>query len=257
MKTVEESAVMALDGTDKELFFYLPDILQDLWEIGSDPDVIIEAVRKHKVKESPALQLLDLGCGKGAVSIRVAEKLGCKCFGIDAIEEFIREAEKKALEHRVDELCTFAVGDIRKMIDTAARYDIVVLGSIGPVFGDYFSTLTSTSRVLENDGIIIVDDGYIPSESDYTHPQILRKDAVLKQIGDAGMRLIDEIIIQQEDIKSSDDYIFSKIENRCKELIRKYPDKKKLFEGYIEKQQEENDALENRIVCSTMIIKRQ
>ena len=52
MKSVEESAVVALDGTDKELFPYLPYILQDLWETGSDPDVIIEAVRKHKVRES-------------------------------------------------------------------------------------------------------------------------------------------------------------------------------------------------------------
>ena len=256
MKSLEESAVVALDGTDKALFPYLPYILQDLWEIGSDPDVIIEAVRKHKVKAS-ALQLLDLGCGKGAVSIRVAEALGCRCFGIDAIKEFIREAEQKASEHRVDELCTFAVGDIRKMIDSAARYDIIVLGSIGPVFGDYFSTLTRTAKVLGNDGIIILDDGYIPSDSEYTHPHILRRDAVLKQIGDAGMCLIDEIIIQQEDIKSSDGYIFGKIENRCNELIHNHTGKRHLFESYILKQREENDVLENHVICCTMIIKRQ
>lgn len=256
MLSVEESAVVALDGSDKELFPYLPYILQDLWEIGSDPEIIIKAVKRHKGKES-ALKLLDLGCGKGAVSVRVAEELGCECFGIDAIEAFIREAEQKASEHGVDELCTFAVGDIRKIIGTAARYDIIVLGSIGPVFGDYFSTLTSISRVLEDDGIIIVDDGYIPSDSDFAHPQVLRRDAILKQISDAGMRLVDEIINQPEDIKSSDDYIFEKIENRCQELIRQYHDKKQLFEGYIEKQREENDVLENRIVCSTMIVKRQ
>ncbi|MBD3315988.1 MAG: methyltransferase domain-containing protein [Chitinivibrionales bacterium] len=256
MLSVEESAVLALDGTDKELFPHLPYILQDLWEIGSDLDAIIKAVRKHNVNPF-ALQLLDLGCGKGAVSIRVAEALGCKCFGIDAIEEFIREAEQKAAEHKVDELCTFVVGDIREMIDSAARYDIVVLGAIGPVFGDYLSTLTRTSQVLEKDGIIIIDDGYIPAESDYTHSQILRRDTILKQISYAGMRLVDEIIIQPENIKSSDDYIFEKIESRCKELICKYPQKKHFFEGYIEKQRVENDVLENRIVCSTIVIKKQ
>ncbi len=41
MKSIEESVVTAMDGTDIELFHFLPYILQDLWEIGADPDVII------------------------------------------------------------------------------------------------------------------------------------------------------------------------------------------------------------------------
>ncbi len=47
MKTVEESVVTAMDGSDKELYPFLPYILQDAWELGADPDTIIGLVRKH------------------------------------------------------------------------------------------------------------------------------------------------------------------------------------------------------------------
>ncbi len=254
MKSIEESAVTALDGSDTEIFPFLPYILQDLWEIGSDPLMIIEAIEKHTGQPS-TLEILDLGCGKGAVSIRVAEKLYCRCLGIDAIKEFIQEANKKASKYGVANLCTFEQADIRKRIDTLASYDVVVLGSIGPVLGDCYSTLTRLSKVLKQGGIIIFDEGYILPDSDYVHPQIMRKDAILKQIKDAGMNLIDELFGPPDAIRTSDDLIFDKIEHRCKELIQKYPNKRSLFEDYIKKQIEENDVLENRIVCSTMVIK--
>ncbi|MBU4494246.1 MAG: class I SAM-dependent methyltransferase, partial [Acidobacteria bacterium] len=62
-KTIEESVVTAMDGADSNLFPYLPYILQDLWEIGSSPEVIIELIRKH-TNDYSSLKILDLGCGK-------------------------------------------------------------------------------------------------------------------------------------------------------------------------------------------------
>ena len=47
MKTIEESVVIAMDGSDKELFPFLPYILQDVWEIGADPDAIIKLIKKQ------------------------------------------------------------------------------------------------------------------------------------------------------------------------------------------------------------------
>ena len=84
MKTIEESVVTAMDGSDKELFPYLPYILQDLWEIGADPTIIIKLIDK-RFPNSDKLKVLDLGCGKGAVSIKVSQKFGYHCLGIDAV----------------------------------------------------------------------------------------------------------------------------------------------------------------------------
>ncbi len=70
------------------------------------------------------------------------------------------------------------------------------------------------------------------------------------------MKLLDEVIIKKDEIKDSSDYIFKKLKRRCKELIKRYLDKKMLFENYIKKQEEENDVLEIKVVCSTMAISR-
>lgn len=255
MKSVEENVVMAMDGSDIELFPFLPYILQDLWKMGSDPEVITKLIGKHFTKNDH-LKVLDLGCGKGAVSIEVAHKLGCNCHGIDAIPEFISYAQKKAVEYNVEHLCKFETGDIRKTIKESKLYDVIILGSIGPIFGDYFTTLSTLLKCLNDSGMFMIDDGYIEDNSDYIHPLICKKHEVMQQIDLAGMKLIEEVIIKSDHIKESDVFIYDNIKKRCIELINKHPEKKYLFENYIKKQEEENDVLENKVICSTMAIKR-
>ena len=145
MKPIEESVVIAMDGSDQKLFPYLPYILQDLWEIGADPEIIIGLIKKY-FDNYTDLKILDLGCGKGAVSIKISKTLGCKCYGIDAVPEFIKYAQYKADEFQVSHLCKFEPGDIRKKIEKLTDYDIIILGAIGPVFGDYYKTLSTLSK---------------------------------------------------------------------------------------------------------------
>lgn len=254
MKTLEESVVQAMDGSNIELYKYLPYILQDLWEIGSSPKIIIEMIKKH-TKNYELLQVFDLGCGKGAVSIQLAKELKCKCIGIDAIKEFITEANNKAMEYNVKKLCKFKVGDIRIEIKQIENFDVIILGSIGPVLGNIFETLIKIKKCIKEDGLIILDDGYIDDNSKYKDPVIQKKEEIMKQIDNAEMELIDETIISNNEIKESDEWIFEKIKNRCNELLEKHPDKKEIFLQYIRDQERENEILENKIVCSTMIIK--
>jgi cyclopropane fatty-acyl-phospholipid synthase-like methyltransferase len=256
MKSLEESVVTAMDGSERELFPYLPYILQDLWEIGTSPEVIINLVQKH-AKEYSQLKVLDLGCGKGAVSVKLAHKLKCKCYGIDGIKEFIDEAKIKAKAYKVDSLCRFEVNDIRLRVDTLSDFNVVILGAIGPVFGDYYSTLITLSKCLSKNGIIIVDDAYIENDSDYTHPLIQKKGVIIEQTKKAGMRLVDEVIFKGDEIKDSDEVMLEKLKKRCRELIKKHPDKSILFENYIKKQEEENDVLETKAVCSIMVMGRE
>lgn len=255
MKSLQESVLAAMDGTDVAQIEFFPYILQDLWEIGTDPVTVIELVRKHQSNYS-SLHILDLGCGKGAVSVKLARALGCSCLGIDAIPEFVDIAREKAAAFGVDHLCRFETGDMRSRDKELSGADVIVLGSVGPVFGDYYRTLNALSPYLKQDGIIIMDDGYVEHDSRFSHPLIQQRDAILRQISDSGMRLMDEIILDRQAIKESDDYIFQKVEQRCRELIQRHPDKKTIFENYIQKQIEENDVLENRITCSIMVIGR-
>lgn len=255
MKSIEESVVTAMDGSDIELFPFLPYILQDVWEIGSDPELIINLIKKQPEHKN-FQRVLDLGCGKGTVSIKIAKEFGYQCFGIDAVPEFINYAKKKAIEFKVQHLCTFESADIREKVKNLPEFDTIILGSIGPVFGDFYTTMTTLSPYLRDNGIIILDDGYIENDSEYSHPLIYKRVEVLRQVESTGMKIVDEKIAGKESIKESDDYIFDFIKMRCEELIEKYPEKQHIFTNYIKKQQKENDVLENKKICSTMIIKK-
>ena len=85
---------------------------------------------------------------------------------------------------------------------------------------------------------------------------MLKKQDLLHLINEAGMKLIEDDIMQSDRIKDSDDHIFSNLKKRCMELIVKHPDKEELFKNYIKKQVEENEVLENKVVCTTLVIKR-
>ncbi len=253
MKSLEESVVVAMDGSDVALFPFLPYILQDVWEMGASPKIIIDLIKKHSSNYSN-LRLLDLGCGKGAVSIKTAEELHCNCVGVDALEVFIKEANDKAAQHGVSNLCKFKTADIRHEIKNLRNFNIILLGAIGPVFGDYYSTLTAIKPCLNQNGIIIIDDGYIEDDSNFKHSLIEKKSVIVEQISKAGMQLIDEVIIGKDTVRELEENLFPSIQKRCLELINKYPEKQQLFINYINKQKQEADALENKITCATILL---
>ena len=95
MKTTEEKLAKSLTAESTELIPHLPYLLQDLWEMGSSPKDMLELVRKH-IHVSMKTKVLDLECGKGAVSVYLAKELGRRVKGIDLIPEFIDVALEKA-----------------------------------------------------------------------------------------------------------------------------------------------------------------
>jgi len=135
MKTIEESVIYAMDGSDVDLLPFLPYILQDLWEFGTSSDVIVTQLKNLNFDNLKQLNVLDLGCGKGAVSVKLAHNFGFKTVGFDAVPDFIDFAKLKAKEYNVAHLCSFFVEDIRKIIGEQKDFDIIILGAIGNVFG--------------------------------------------------------------------------------------------------------------------------
>jgi len=245
-----------MDGEGPEIVPYLPYILQDAWELGTPPGTVIDLVRRHMTNWD-RLRVLDLGCGKGAVSVRLAHELGCRCLGVDALAEFIDAARQKASAFRVGRRCRFETGDIRDRIHGLGRFDVIVLGAIGPVFGDYRATLDILAPHLGPDGLIVADDGYLPDDSPHRHPLVVRRSELLGEIEAAGMRLVEEEVVGAETMQAMDEVMFRGLEMRCRELIAKNPEQRGLFEGYIRRQVEANDWLEHKIVCAVLAIRKQ
>jgi len=255
MEKLDQSIIKSLDGKDESLLPYIPYLLQDLWEIGSSPEVINQLLKKHKILSRNS-RVLDLGCGKGAISVKLAKEFECQVHGIDAMPEFIEEANFWADKYHQSDWCTFETGDIRERVKNLRNYDLIVLGSIGPVFGNIEDTLKNVSPAMVNNGYIILDDGYIPENSDFENENYLKQSEVLKQIGASGYEIVEALIMDNTFIEESDSDIYENIEIRAQELIKKHPDQKYLFEEYLEIQRFENDILENKVECVTWLLRK-
>ncbi len=255
MKTIEESIAAAMDANeDVAIIPYLPYIFQDFWELGTPPDIVINLIRRNYDNHAN-LRVLDLGCGKGAVSVKTAAALGCYCYGIDAIAEFIETANEKAIEYGVDSLCRFETGDIRFKIEEIDTFDVIILGATGPVFSNFSTALTALSKHLTDTGIVIIEEAYINDSSTYQHPPYICRKDLLKQYEQAGMQLTDEIQCNYGEIANMNNEM-DNISLRCTELKALYPEMSKLFENYIQNQAMENEALKNNLSGSTMVLKR-
>ena len=250
MSKVEEKLAKSLTAESTELIPYLPYLLQDLWELGSSPKDIADMISEH-IQVSDKTRVLDLACGKGAVSVHLAGVLGCKIKGIDIIPEFIEFSNKKAKEYGVENLCCFNVGDINESVKEEKDYDIVILGAVGDVLGNPEETIQNLKGTVKKGGYIFIDDAYGKDDSDDSY---YTREKWLMCFQNAGLKLLDERIIDDDELKSTNDEQQASIIKRANELKEKHPEKAYLFENYIKSQQAECDELENKIEGVTMLL---
>ena len=111
--------------TEEKLLPHMPYLLQDMWALGSSVDQILDLITTFDLPTDQAT-LLDLGCGKGAVSVQAAARFGFKVTGIDAMPEFLEFARQKSAEYRVSNLCTFIEKDIHAYVKNSKEFDYLV-----------------------------------------------------------------------------------------------------------------------------------
>ena len=250
MSMIEEKLAKSLTAESVDLIPYLPALLQDLWELGSSPEDIIALASKH-ISMTDETKVLDLACGKGAVSIKVAKAFGCSVKGIDYLEDFVLYANRKAKEFDVSDLCVFQTGDINEAVQHEKDYDIVILGAVGDVLGSPQDTLAKLKNTIKKGGFIFIDDAYAKADDDVRCPT---RAQWLKLIAAAGLKMIDDVRIEDDALTALNTEQQQYIRMRAHELKCKYPDKAALFDGYIKSQQAECDELEQEMTGVTMLL---
>lgn len=258
----KEALACSLSAETTELLPFLPYLLQDFWELGSDPEVMIDLIRNH-VPLSPETRVLDLACGKGAVSVKIAERLQLKVKGIDILPEFIEYALQKAREHKMTDLCDFVVSDINEAVNNEKDYDIVIFGAAGIALGNPAEMLRKLKTVIKAGGYILIDEGYLPdnvTQSDVkcNSYEFLTGKQWAALFKEAGLELTETVFNKNAELPASGDSDtgMAFITARANELIAKHPDKRNIFEGYIRGQQNEYDDIQNTIICVTWILRK-
>lgn len=240
MTEVREKLAQSLTGESVEIIPYLPYLLQDLWELGAIAEDIIQIIEQN-IDVTANTSILDLACGKGAVSIKLARAFGCRTKGIDLIPEFIDYAVNKAAEYGLQDRCEFVVEDINQSVVNENGYDIVILASVGDVLGDLWQTLLKLKNTVRPGGYILIDDAY---SQDDTNNVYHSREVWLKAFRDTGVRLVAEQGAAASVLKDINKYNQDRITQRAQELILAYPELADLFAGYVASQQAECDVLE-------------
>ncbi|MBE0700808.1 MAG: class I SAM-dependent methyltransferase [Acholeplasmataceae bacterium] len=252
MSKIEEKLAKSLTADTIELIPYLPYLLQDLWELGSSPNDMVHLISKH-ILVTNETKVLDLACGKGAVSIHIAKTFGCHVKGVDIMPEFIEDAIRKAKEYGVEAICEFVVADINISVEIEKDFDVVILGAVGEVLGNPEETLHKLSATIKTDGYVLLDDGYAISESDAAN---LTKNKYLKQIKKAGFQLIEDLLVNEAEFIDVVEEQMEKLSIRTNELKKKHPKHAHLFDQYLKSQLAEIDELENDLIGVTMLLKK-
>lgn len=242
LKSVAES----LSGRTVDIIPYLDYLLQDLWELGTDAAHVTAVFRTYLPLPHAERSVLDLGCGKGAVSIRIAKELGCKVDGFDLFPIFIDHCQEKCKEHGVLGQCSFAVQDIRQVVERGFRYDAVVYGGLKNVFGNTVSLLGKLKQTVAENGLLYLDEAYQQSGNEYPTYESWIKTFQLQNLTliEAHEPSLDEIsAVNRENQR--------KIEYRADQLIAQNPAIASLIEDYVESQRQECIELETDIkpVC--------
>ena len=237
----------------RDLLPYLSDLVVDQWAMGSFPDWIVEALMSLGLA-CKNTDVLDLGCGKGTVSIAVARTLGYKVVGIDCFEPFVDTAIQKAIDHHVNHLCRFKVGDIHDLVTAASAYDIVIYAGVG-VWGPFDECVGKLRTTVRPGGYILVEDVYLNGTSKidragYEH--CISHEECIRQLTSHEDAILSKVFDQGTD--AEDDEENTLIRERASQLATKHPETFDLLLWHVHDQQEECKILANRYVRAIWLI---
>ena len=252
---LDESIAQAME-TDARLLPLLPELLADLWELGTSAEQIVSALESVGVEQDSTV--LDLACGKGAVAVALAEQLSVRVEGIDAFPPFLQAARSLATKRGVSSRCRFAQGDIRKLLEQERQYDVVLLLSVGPVTGDHEQTFAGLRRLVRPGGYIVIEDGFLadgvahlPGAEGYAgHSETLRR---LTTCGDA---VAQEVICSAEQTRSVNQRNTDLIRKRASVVRASHPAFGKLIDEYVARQERETQILGTDFICAIWVLRR-
>jgi SAM-dependent methyltransferase len=251
-RRLEDSVSKTLDGTPEVLPF-LPELLQDLWSLGSPPERSLALLRPLGLPPGET-RLLDLGCGKGAVSVRLAAELRFRAVGVDGCPEFLETARQKAVEFRVEALCEFVHADIRDFVGTARDFDVAILASVGNVLGGPRETVERLRGCVRPGGYLLIDDGYLKSRGSFHH--FRPRGETLRELLAHGDELVREVENPDDEIARINESYLRDIRKRARSLMARRPELAPRLREYLRSQEQECASMSRHFRGATWLIRR-
>ena len=120
-------------------------------------------IKKAGIKKGS--KVLDVGCGLGRTSCRLATELGCTVTGIDIMPKMIARAKTTAKKAGVRDKVTFLEGDARKLPFEDNSFDTVLVESVTIFVEDVTKAIAEYRRVVKPGGAVCDNEVCITQKS--------------------------------------------------------------------------------------------
>jgi len=172
--------------------------------LGKHADEVETRFAMHLLKPFPGMRILDVGCGTGNFSLKLA-RLGCSVTGIDISEKMLTFAREKAQKEQLP--VEFMPMDASDLEFPEEAFDAVVSIVVLEFMQNQQKTLDEMFRVLKKGGKLLV--GTINRESDWGEMYLRlaeKKDTVFRH---ARLRTLDELeTFRPSDFVSAEECLF-------------------------------------------------
>jgi cyclopropane fatty-acyl-phospholipid synthase-like methyltransferase len=162
IKKKHNKDVSKIMGVEKEMIRLLP-MLHDVSNM-MNPNIRQLSGIFRGLKFKKGMEILDIPCGKGGVSVPLAKKYGVKVMGFDILPEYVRIANEFAKRHGVEKHCNFKIGDIRDVVKRENICDVLLWIAPPHLWGKSKPTIKALRNCVKNGGLIFINDAYTYSK---------------------------------------------------------------------------------------------
>ncbi len=239
---------------NEELRPYLPYLLKDIWEMGNIPAYKYELLSKNLLTASNP-SIIDLGCGKGAELIQLAEKFKFQGTGVDIYPEFIEEANFRKKLNNCEHL-NFINDNFVTNLSAYKDFDIILFEYNSKLFGSVAESLNKIRTILKDSkGYILFDEAVL---NDGTKAETIKDFQVYKNVKEqilaSNFKIIGYIYWNVQYMTRQYEFNNICISRRVSELIEKEPEKEELFQSFLDHQKRKEKLFEKDLNCITWLL---
>ena len=154
---IEQTILQALEGAGKDINQLTLDDLAQVDEFHiRGPEATSEMAEEIGI--DAGMQILDVGCGLGGPSRRLASNYGCHVTGLDLTEAYCRVAEALSVRLGLDHLVSYRTGNALNMPFEDGCFDVLWTQHVSMNISDKAQLYAEMYRVLKPGGHLAIYD---------------------------------------------------------------------------------------------------